>query len=303
VIFFQKEYLLKKQNILSLIFVSLMLTSCGLLVDDEPGTANSESTPETTVETKLPEMKNDAISSTDDLFKESAGKEPASATPSEVAPEVAKTDAPSNITITPEAVPSKPIVIEEPKPVIIEEKIAEMPIEQPANKLQTYRVQKGETLMQIAFKIYGDISKWKDLKHMNGDKLSSNHALAKNMQLKYMAPATQFVWRPQGSPYLIKTGETLGSISTSVYQTPRNWKKIWENNKPLIKNPNIIYAGFTLYYKSPAELSSVKIKSKVKSQPTSEKDNSVEINNIDEEINNIQSATEKETIDISPLAE
>jgi hypothetical protein len=47
----------------------------------------------------------------------------------------------------------------------------------------------------------------------------------------------------------------------------------------------------------------VKIKTKVKSQTESEKDNSVEINNIDEEINNIQSATEKETIDISPLAE
>lgn len=285
------------------------MTSCGLLTDDEGATSGSDASPESTVEAKLPEMKSEVTSTespstTDDLFKESAGKEPASATPSEVVQEVAKTDGPSNITITPEATPEKPIVIEEPKPLIQEAKVAEMPVEQPANNVQIYKVQKGETLMQIAFKIYGDISKWKDLKHMNGDKLSSNRAIAKNMQLKYMAPAAQFVWRPQGSPYLIKTGETLGSISNSVYQTPRKWKKIWENNKPLIKNPNIIYAGFTLYYKSPAELSSLQIKTKTKTQAEPEKEiNAVEINNIDEEINNIQSATEKETIDISPLAE
>lgn len=49
---------------------------------------------------------------------------------------------------------------------------------------------------------------------------------------------------------MIRTGETLGTISNTVYQTPKKWKDIWENNKPLIKNPNVIYAGFTLYYKS-----------------------------------------------------
>ena len=27
-----------------------------------------------------------------------------------------------------------------------------------------------------------------------------------------------------------------------------NWKNIWNNNKPLIRDPNKIFAGFTLYY-------------------------------------------------------
>jgi hypothetical protein len=51
---------------------------------------------------------------------------------------------------------------------------------------------------------------------------------------------------------MIKNGETLGTISNSVYQTPKKWKAIWENNKPLIRNPNVIFAGFTLYYKGAA---------------------------------------------------
>ena len=68
------------------------------------------------------------------------------------------------------------------------------------------------------------------------------------MNLKYIAPAEEFVWNPEGLPYLIRTGDTLGIISTSVYQTSRKWKMIWENNRPLIKDPNKIFAGFTLYY-------------------------------------------------------
>jgi hypothetical protein len=51
-----------------------------------------------------------------------------------------------------------------------------------------------------------------------------------------------------GESYLIKKGDTLGLISNDVYGTTRKWKKLWENNRQLIKDPNRIYAGFYLYY-------------------------------------------------------
>ena len=50
-----------------------------------------------------------------------------------------------------------------------------------------------------------------------------------------------------GNPYLIKSGDTLGKISNTTYGTIKYWKNIWNNNKPLIKDPNKIFAGFTIY--------------------------------------------------------
>ena len=113
---------------------------------------------------------------------------------------------------------------------------------------KTYTVQKNETLMMVAFKLYGDYGKWKELANYNRSSLKGSTGLSKGMTLKYMAPAEEFVWNPQGLPYLIRTGDTLGGISTNVYQTPKKWKMIWNNNRPLIKDPNRIFAGFTLYY-------------------------------------------------------
>lgn len=117
-----------------------------------------------------------------------------------------------------------------------------------AGTIQEYKVQKNETLMMIAFKLYGDYGKWKDIAAHNQKALKGGQIVREGMTLHYSAPAQEFVWNPQGLPYLIRTGDTLGGISKTVYTTPKKWKLIWNNNKPLIKDPNLIFAGFTIYY-------------------------------------------------------
>lgn len=119
-----------------------------------------------------------------------------------------------------------------------------------------YRVGKNETLMLIAFKLYGNYEKWKTLANENQHVLKGNTMVRDGMMLNYTAPAEEFVWRPNGSPYLIRTGDTLGTISKSVYQTMAKWKELWNNNRPLIKDPNKIYAGFTIYYVDGREVAS-----------------------------------------------
>jgi nucleoid-associated protein YgaU len=114
--------------------------------------------------------------------------------------------------------------------------------------IEYYEVQAGDTLMLIAFKIYGDYLKWKNIARLNEAQLSGNYALTKGMRIKYESPASRFNWNPAGDPYLIVRGDTLGKISNKVYSTPKYWKDIWENNKPMIKSPSLIFAGFTLYY-------------------------------------------------------
>jgi nucleoid-associated protein YgaU len=262
---------LKRQNVLKVLFFSLILSSfassCGLIekwkTPEQPTDSNA---PVETASTESPAEKSTEV---DDLF---------SKTMSDTNPETdanTGTDAPVNIDAELAAAPKEdskedlkslenefsgtPEKIEAQTQVKVEEALPEIKEElQPAitdntnfnaGKIESYKVKKGETLMQIAFKVYGDVSKWKAIQQMNDTQLSNN-ALIAGMDIKYKAPAKNFVWNPEGTPHLIKTGETLGTISNDVYQTPKKWKDIWENNKPLIKNPNIIFAGFTLYTKN-----------------------------------------------------
>lgn len=116
------------------------------------------------------------------------------------------------------------------------------------NITKQYTVQKNETLMLIAFKLYGDYDRWKELANYNSEKLAGSTMLKEGMVLNYVAPSEEFVWNPEGLPYLIRTGDTLGRISSNVYSTHTKWKLLWDNNRPLIKDPNKIFAGFTIYY-------------------------------------------------------
>jgi nucleoid-associated protein YgaU len=113
----------------------------------------------------------------------------------------------------------------------------------PMGETASYTVQSNETLMIISFKLYGDYSKWKMISEQNGGITN----ITEGMQLKYIKPATEFIWSPEGNPYLVKTGDTLGIVSNKTYGATKYWKEIWSNNKPLIKDPNKIYAGFTIY--------------------------------------------------------
>jgi len=117
-----------------------------------------------------------------------------------------------------------------------------------------YVIQPGDTLMLIAFKLYGDYTKWKDLEQLNPVNRSG---LIVGNTIKYAVPAQAFSWQPSGNPHMIVRGETLGIISAKYYNTQSKWKNIWENNRPMIKNPDLIFAGFTLYYPDLANLASL----------------------------------------------
>ncbi len=247
---------------LKIIFLSVVLSSCGLIdkfssSDDQP-TDSKEDAVVAEGATTDTEIDDDLFSKTMEETGDLAQQDNPSGLASddsdlmslqeEIAPsELEKPE--TEIALAPtksEPVKEIPFLVEEALPQIKTE--VEPVSYSEAGQIKNYKVQRGDTLMQIAFKLYGDTSKWKEIKNMNSDKISNNTSLQTSTQLKYRAPASPFVWNPAGTPYIIKSGETLGTISNTVYSTPTKWKEIWENNKPLIKNPNVIYAGFTVYY-------------------------------------------------------
>lgn len=121
---------------------------------------------------------------------------------------------------------------------------------QATGEVENYSVKSGDTLMRIAFEVYGDLFQWKKIYEMNKDKVSDPNNLKKGVVLKVekMSSGGASVVVHGDEKYLIKQGDTLGSISDDVYGTPRKWRKLYEQNKSWIKDPNRIFAGFFLYY-------------------------------------------------------
>lgn len=46
--------------------------------------------------------------------------------------------------------------------------------------------------------------------------------------------------------YTVAKGDTLSLIAKAVYGQPNKWKAIYEANKDVIKNPDLIYPGQVL---------------------------------------------------------
>lgn len=111
--------------------------------------------------------------------------------------------------------------------------------------LSTYKVEKGDTLLWIAYKLYGDHLKWREIWNMNENLDYRN--LKIGQKIYYKNPKTTFKWMRAGIKHHIKNGETLSKISYQYYQDYNNWNRIVRNNQPLINNPNLIFAGFQIF--------------------------------------------------------
>lgn len=132
--------------------------------------------------------------------------------------------------------------------------VAEEPKEEAATvyggsgSTETYVVKAGDTLMKIAFSIYGDLSRWRDLQNWNQAVLKDANELKRGMQLQYEAPEVPFDRQQLAHSYVIKKGDTLAGIADEVYGKRSKYRKLQRYNQNLIKNPHKIFAGFTIFY-------------------------------------------------------
>ncbi len=51
---------------------------------------------------------------------------------------------------------------------------------------------------------------------------------------------------PEAEFYTVKRGDSLSKIAKRFYGDPMKYKKIFEANKPMLKDPNLIYSGQVL---------------------------------------------------------
>lgn len=124
-------------------------------------------------------------------------------------------------------------------------------VEDPASSgegsVKKVKVKRGDTLMKIAFEHYGDLYRWREILQANRSKIADANNVPPGTVLTLRGVEGVTIER-NGKKHMIQWGDTLGTISSTVYGTTKRWKALWENNRQLIKDPNKIYAGFYLYY-------------------------------------------------------
>jgi len=126
----------------------------------------------------------------------------------------------------------------ENKLMAIDGKIAALKAKMPANIYDEYIVVKGDYLWKISKKdeIYGDPYQWIRIYCVNKDQIKDPELIFADQNLK--------IARGVGKDeYLVVKGEYLSSIAgmAKVFNDPTKWTSIYEANKDLITDPNVIY--------------------------------------------------------------
>jgi LysM repeat protein len=134
----------------------------------------------------------------------------------------------------------------------------------------SYTVKAGDTLMKISWEQYGTLFRWREIYQVNKSRIADPNHVPPGTTIELPADGRNPAAAAEhnGEQYLIVQGDTLGKISNKVYGTLQKWKKLWENNRQLIRDPNKIYAGFYLYYVPEEKMTSTEEDSAPEAEPT-----------------------------------
>ncbi|MCK4965794.1 LysM peptidoglycan-binding domain-containing protein [bacterium] len=111
-------------------------------------------------------------------------------------------------------------------------------------KIGRYTVLKGDYLWKISKKdeIYGDPYQWMRIYSFNRDGISNPDLIYPNQILMIHKVVEK-------GQYLVQKGDFLRKIAgmPSVYNDPYQWKKLYEGNKTIIADQNLIYPHTILF--------------------------------------------------------
>ncbi|MFQ5825203.1 MAG: LysM peptidoglycan-binding domain-containing protein [bacterium] len=102
---------------------------------------------------------------------------------------------------------------------------------------QYYTVQKGDWLSKIAKKVYSDVMKYKEI-------FEANRKIIKDPNLIYPGQRLRIPHaKEECEYYVVQTGDWLSKIAKKVYGDVMKYMEIFEANRKIIKDPNLIYPG------------------------------------------------------------
>lgn len=117
----------------------------------------------------------------------------------------------------------------------------------PGNLPEKHVVAAGEDLWHISQKYYESGYNWVDIAEENN--LANADVITAGQELTIPRVGVKAPAQPvsiEADEYLVQTGDYLWKIAVSAYGDGYAWTKIWEANRELIPNPNIVEAGTLL---------------------------------------------------------
>ncbi len=119
------------------------------------------------------------------------------------------------------------------------------------NSKMPYIVQPGDTLGNIAKKIYGDVSMWRDIKNLsslqNPSRIYPGDVVYYRLTEQAMAFASAYENQPKAE-VTVGQGDTLASIARRMGDH-NAWRTIWRLNDS-VNNPDNLAVGQTIYHYS-----------------------------------------------------
>jgi len=127
--------------------------------------------------------------------------------------------------------------------------------EQPTALPATHTVSKGEHLWAIAERYYQSGYNWVDIAQANN--LANPDVLLIGQELEIPnvepkeptiagQPAEQLDITITGDRYTIQEGDSLSKIAQAAYGDLFQWPRIWESNRELIADPDLIFPGIEI---------------------------------------------------------
>lgn len=113
-------------------------------------------------------------------------------------------------------------------------------VTQPQPAAQTHVVEAGDTLFGIAEEQLGDGNRWPQIFELNRDQIGNPDLIFPGQVLKLPdASATG----PVPQVYTVRRGDSLSKIARKRLGDGNRWPEIFDLNRNVINNPNVIFAG------------------------------------------------------------
>ena len=122
------------------------------------------------------------------------------------------------------------------------EKVNDKDLSAPASEEVTeyYTVQQGDTLSAIASRLYGNAGKYPVIFEANLEVIKDPNLIYPGQILRIIKPP---VGQAPSDTYTVKPGDTLSKIAKQFYGDARKYSIIFEANRDILKDPNIIHPG------------------------------------------------------------